>query len=447
MFENKKLWENVLNDIEMNTSKANFSTWFKNTYVIKEEEGVVFLGVPNEFVKDWLMNKYHKLILRSLRELSEGVRGVEYVVAKEGGDEEKKASPILHQRSGELPLSDHYIDKRDNLNPRYTFESFVIGGFNELAHAASQAVVKNPGVVYNPFFIHGGTGLGKTHLIQAVGNFLKMKSPETKIHYVTSEKFSQDLVNSIQGNKVNGFKERYRNFDVFIMDDIQFLSNKEKTQEELFHLFNVLYENNKQIVFSSDQHPNFIPGLEDRLKSRFGAGMIVDVSQPDYESRSAILQRKMEQRGINPSDQVVEYLASSLEVNIRELEGILNTVICQMEICGRDLTVEELKSLIKNNTRQKSSSSVKDVIKTVAGFYNIEEKDIYEKTRRKEVVKPRQVVMYLLREDFSTSYPTIGQKLGGRDHTTVMHSCEKMKRELKTDHGLAQEIEQLRGIL
>jgi len=374
------------------------------------------------------------------------VRGVEYVVTREKSIEQTGIpSPI--QKRNELPLSDHYIDKKDNLNPRYTFNSFIIGTFNELAHAASQGVVKSPGSSYNPFFIHGGTGLGKTHLIQAIGNYLKQVGDNKSIHYVTSEQFSQDFVNALQNNKMNQFKEKYRNFDVLIMDDIQFLSNKEKTQEELFHLFNVLYESNKQIVFSSDQHPNFIPGLEDRLKSRFGAGMIVDVSKPDYESRYAILKRKMEQRGIQPSNDMVEYLASSLEVNVRELEGVLNTVICQIDVKGRNLSVEELKALIKNNTQKKPRSSVNDVIKTVARFYNIEEKDIYEKTRRKEVVKPRQVVMFLLREDLDVSYPTIGQKLGGRDHTTVMHSCEKVRNAVKTDNSLMQEIEQLRGIL
>lgn len=442
----KQLWDGVLHTVELSVSKANFSTWFRNTCIIRQEDGTVYVGVPNEFVKDWLFSKYHKILLRSLRDLSEGVRGLEYVVSKDGGKGDIRPR-VTYSPPNELPLSDLYIDKNDNLNPRYTFSSFIIGQFNELAHAAAQAVIKNPGAVYNPLFIHGGTGLGKTHLIQAVGNHIKEQFPNKKIHYVTSEKFSIDYITSLQNNSINNFKEKYRLYDVLIMDDIQFLSNKEKTQEELFHLFNVLSDNNKQIIFSSDQHPNFIPGLEERLKSRFAAGMIVDVLHPEYESRVAILKQKSSSRNFFPSTEVIEYLASSLEVNIRELEGILNTLICQAQIKNGVLGVDDVKSVIKNSVRPKRTVSVKDVVKTVSGFYNIDESSIYEKTRRKEVVKPRQIIMYLLREEFNISYPTIGEKLGGRDHTTVIHSCEKIKGNIKGDGILRQELEQLKAIL
>jgi len=448
MVDNKKLWDNALNEIEMGVSRANFSTWFKNTCIINQENGIVSLGVPNEFVKDWLYNKYHKIILRSLREYSQNVRSLEYVVSKEQIKTKSGGGSISFapQVNNELPLNDLYIDKNDNLNPRYTFTSFIIGSFNDLAHAAAQAIVKNPGVVYNPFFVHGGTGLGKTHLIQAVGNYLKEEGVDKKIHYITSEKFSIDYITSLQNNKINEFKEKYRKYDILIMDDIQFLSNKNKTQEELFHLFNSLYENNKQIIFSSDMHPNFIPGLEDRLKSRFSAGMIVDIAHPEYESRLAILKQKLNQLNFSLPDEVLEYIASFLTGNIRELEGVLNSIICQSQLKNKMLSIEEVKSLIKNSARPKKTVSMKEVIKTVAGFYDIEEFIIYEKTRRKEIVKPRQIAMYLLREDFNISYPTIGQKLGGRDHTTVMHSCEKIKTALKNDNVLSQEIEQLRAM-
>jgi len=443
MNDNKQLWESVLSEVELSVSQANFSTWFKNTHIIKRDGGVIVLGVPNEFAKDWLFNKYHRLILKSLRELSDGVRGIDYTVSK---NKQKNKQPYTFKQSSvnELPLNDLYIDKKDNLNPKYTFESFVVGPFNDLAHAASQAVIKTPGVAYNPLFIHGGTGFGKTHLIQAVGNSLKKAGSVKKIHYITSEKFSIDYITSLQSGKINDFKNKYRKFDVLIMDDIQFLSNKEKTQEELFHLFNVLYENNKQIIFSSDKHPNFIPGLEERLKSRFGAGMIVDISQPEYESRLAILKNKSVFKGFSLNDEILEYLASSLEVNIRELEGVLNTIICQSQLKNSQLTISDVKSLIKNNTKPKKIASVSDVVKVVSGFYNISEKVIYEKTRKKDVVKPRQIIMFILREEFNISYPTIGQKLGGRDHTTVMHSCEKIKKDLKNDNILSQELEQLR---
>lgn len=451
MLDNKQLWEQALTEIELSVSRANFSTWFKNTFVIKQEAGTVFLGVPNEFVKDWLFNKYHKFILRALRGVDEGTRGLEYVVYKETPSTKRDVPHPPRPMEGgvlntPLPLQDLYIDKEDNLNPRYVFDSFIIGPFNELAHAAAQAIIKKMGSVYNPLFIYGQTGLGKTHLIQAIGNHIKRSGGGKKIHYVTSEKFSIDYINSVQANRVNNFKEKYRKYDLLIMDDIQFLSNKEKTQEELFHVFNELYENNKQIVFSSDQHPNYIPNLEDRLKSRFGAGMIVDIQMPDYESRLAILRSKSAGGNFSPPDEVLEYLASLVQGNIRDLEGVLNVVVCQSQVKNRYLSLQEIKQLVKNSSRPRKMVSVKEVIKAVADFYNIEEDSIYEKTRRKEVVKPRQIVMFLLREDFSISYPTIGQKLGGRDHTTVIHSCEKIRNDLKNDHFLLQEIEQIRAV-
>lgn len=452
MLDNKQLWEHALVEIELSVSKANFSTWFKNTHIIKRDSGTVFLGVPNEFVKDWLFNKYHKFILKALRVAEEGTRGLEYVVYKD--DQPRKENLQGSRKEMQEPIgtplpsfNDLYIDKEDNLNPRYLFNSFIIGPFNELAHAAAQAVIKKLGAAYNPLFIYGETGLGKTHLIQSIGNHVKKMGVGKKIHYTTSEKFSIDYINSVQANKVNGFKEKYRKYDILIMDDIQFLSNKEKTQEELFHLFNTLYDNNKQIIFSSDKHPTYIPDLEDRLKSRFGAGMIVDIQTPDYESRLAILKSKAGTINFSPPDETLEYLASIIQGNIRDLEGVLNLVICQSQLKNRYLNLNEIKALIKNSAKPRKSVSIKDVIKTVADFYNIEEDSIYEKTRRKEVVKPRQVVMYILREDFNISFPSIGQKLGGRDHTTVIHSCEKIKNDLKKDNFLLQEIEQIRGTL
>lgn len=445
--DTKQLWESALTEIELNVSKANFSTWFKNTRITKTDSGVVYLGVPNEFVKDWLLNKYHTFILRALRNTSEKVRGLEYVVVKDS--EKPRTVPVFADEmllSRELPLSDLYVNKEDNLNPRYTFDSFVIGSFNELAYTACQAIINKTGMVYNPLFIYGGTGLGKTHLIQAVGNTVKAKYPDKKVHYVTSERFSMDYISSLQNNKIPFFKEKYRKYDVLIMDDIQFLSRKEKTQEELFHLFNSLYDNNKQIIFSSDRHVSYIPDLEDRLRSRFAAGMIVDVAMPEYESRLSILKAKSANSGFSPDEDILEYLASLIQGNIRELEGVLNSIICQAQLKGRNLSLFEVKALIKNNIKPKKNISIKEVVKMIADFYNIEEKVIYEKTRRKEVVKPRQVAMYILREDFNISFPSIGEKLGGRDHTTVIHSCEKIKMDLKSNNSLMQELEEIRSM-
>lgn len=446
MTDAKQLWDGVLMEMELELPKATFSTWFKDTFIMKYENGTVFLSVPNQFAKEWLFNKYHKIILRALRTVSDSVRTVEYVVTKEASRKEPEMRKVIVDSAPELPLSDFYINREDNLNPRYTFESFVVGPFNELAHAAAQAIVKKPGITYNPLFIYGDTGHGKTHLIQALGNYFKA-SGGRKVYYITSEKFTIECVNAIQENKMNNFKEKYRSYDVFIMDDIQFLSKKEKTQEELFHLFNTLHDNNKQIVFSSDKHPQYIPNLEERLKSRFAAGMMVDIPAPDHESRIAILKNKTSAGGTPFSDEILDYIASAANSNIRELEGAFNAVVLQTQLKGKDLSLHEIKQLIKENAKPKKAVSVKDVIKSIADFYDIDENSIYEKTRRKEVVKPRQLIMYILREDFKVSYPSIGEKLGGRDHTTVIHSCEKVKRDLKDDAVLYQEVQQIRALL
>lgn len=450
MNTNTQLWEHTLRDLENDLSRANLSMWFKNTAILKQEDGIVEIGVPNEFVKDWLQNKFHKMILRSLRNLAENVRGIEYAIHKIEEQKPEVRQPKEQLLGGaELPLADLYVNRDDGLNPRYTFDNFITGPFNELAYAASQAILKKVGTnVYNPLFIYGNTGLGKTHLIQAMGNHIKKNYANKKVFYVTSEKFSMDYINAVQqGIKAMGaFKEKYRKYDLFVMDDIQFLSNKEKTQEELFHIFNELYHNNKQIIFSSDRHPNYIPALEDRLKSRFSSGMIVDVQEPDYESRLAILRAKAIVSHFCPPEDIINYLASSVQGNIRELEGLLNGVICQSQLKNRHLTLQEIKPFIKNTAKPKRLLSVKEIVKIICDFYNIQEGDIYEKTRKKEVLKPRQVAMFVLREDFNISFPTIGQKLGGRDHTTVMHSCEKIKNDIKNDLSLMQEIDQLRAM-
>ncbi|MEK7552436.1 MAG: chromosomal replication initiator protein DnaA [Patescibacteria group bacterium] len=447
--EEKKLWESTLAEIEVSVSTANFNTWFKETSILKIDNGVVFLSVPSAFVREWLLNKYHNFILKILRSISENVRSLDYTISKSDSKKKKslvKEAPNYHNNK-ELPLNELYINKDDNLNPRYTFDTFVVGPFNELAYAASQAVIKKPGIVYNPLFIYGNTGHGKTHLIQSIGNQMKALYPEKRIFYATSEKFAMDYINSVQANKVGQFKEKYRKYDILIMDDIQFLSSKEKTQEELFHLFNNIYDNNKQIIFSSDKHPNFIPNLEDRLKSRFSAGMIVDIPPPDHESRVSILKAKSKVHDLNLNQAVLDFIASNITSNIRELEGILNVISCQENIKNRDLSLGEIKNIIKSNSNPKKTLSPKEVIKIVSNFYNIEEEAIYKKTRKKEIIKPRQIIMYLLREDFNISFPSIGEKMGGRDHTTVIHSCDKIKNKMKIDSVLTEEIGQLRSMI
>jgi len=443
----KELWQNCLAEIEMNMSKANFTTWFKNTSIIKEDAGTLYIGVPNEFVKDWLYNKFHKLILKTLITHEDSIRNIEYTITKHDHQnkvEVKQVKDLAINNNKELPLNDLYVNRDDNLNPKYNFNSFIVGPFNELAYAVAQAIITNPGQNYNPFFIYGGTGLGKTHMIQAIGNTIKTKHPGKKIYYVSLERFAIDYINSIQNKNPNSFKEKYRKYDVIIMDDIQFISGKDKTQEELFHLFNTLYESNKQIIFSSDKHPNFIQGLEDRLSSRFASGMIVQIVEPDYESRVAIIKAKIESTNLVMDPDVISYLAEALEGNIRELEGSLNTIICQSQLKNKSLSLAEVKMLIKNNIKPKKTVAVKDIVRIIADQYGITEEIIYEKTRRKEIVRARQVAMYILREDFNISYPLIGQKMGGRDHTTVIHSHLKIKTDLKTDPSLLQEIEKVR---
>lgn len=446
MVDNKQIWESCLDEIESTLSRPNFVTWFKNTSLSKQENGTAYISVPNEFVKDWLNSKYKTTILGFLRNYSDSIRSVEFVISKLSN---KKQDSLDSQNSGsfisnELPLKNLYVDKKDNLNPRYTFDTFVVGSFNELAYAAAQSIVKNPGHNYNPFFIYGPTGLGKTHLIQAMGNVIKENFPNKEIHYISLEKFAIDYVTSLRNNKPNEFKQKYRKYDVLIMDDVQFISNKEKTQEELFHLFNSLYETNKQIIFSSDKHPNFIPGLEDRLRSRFGSGMIIDITEPDLESKMAIIKSKLDENSLSIPNDVVEYIATAISGSIRELEGSLNTVICQIQLKKRDLTVAEVKKLIKNNIKPNKNVSVQNVVKIISDFYEVNEDDIYEKTRRKEIVKARQLIMYILREDFNISYPLIGQKLGGKDHTTVIHSCLKIKNDMKENPQLVRDMEQIR---
>ena len=448
MMTNRELWQNALVQIELGTSQASFRTWFRNTDIASRDGGVVHVAVPSKIVKEWLLEKHHKLVLKALRTLDNSIRTVEYVVHRSSANTERKAPrPTQPQENAALDLQSDYIDKRDNLNPRYTFDTFIVGPFNQLAHAAAKAVLERPGLAYNPLFIYGQTGHGKTHLIQAVGNYFKKTHANKKVLYVTSERFSVDYINAVRAGRANSFKDQYRQYDVLIMDDVQFIANTEKTQEELFHLFNFLHDNNKQIVFSSDKHPALLPGLEDRLKGRFSAGMIAEIPEPDVESRIAIIKAKIEQHGFSLPDDIILYIAENVRGNIRELEGILNMIVCKSQLKGKAVTQADVRALIKHNVKPNRGVSIDEVVRRIAQYYEIPEKSIYEKTRKKEVVKPRQIIMYMLREEFSVSYPSIGEKLGGRDHTTVIHSCEKIKEEIKTNNSLEQEIDHIRTLI
>lgn len=445
--DSKELWEYILTHVELSISPANFNTWFRNSFIVKiSEDGVVHIGVPSQFFKDWYLKKFHTLLLKIVRDVSYEFRNIEYLIVK---DENRRLPKEVKNVRGalELPLDDFYINKSDNLNPRYTFDTFVIGSFNNLAYAAAQAALERPGITYNPLFIYGDTGRGKTHLIQAIGNQYKKQYQGRKVFYLTSEKFAVDYTDSVQAGTANRFKDKYRQYDLLIMDDVQFLSKKEKTQEELFHLFNALYDTNKQIIFSSDRPPTAIPDIAERLKGRLASGMAVDIGEPDPESRMAIVRKKAASHGVLLSNEVIEYVAISMNGSIRELEGMVNSIICHAQVKGFAPDIAEVRQSLRSFTRPQKNISVKNIVNKIAEFYSIDEESIYEKTRRREVVRPRQIIMYILREDFHISYPTIGTKLGGRDHTTVIHSCEKIKREIVVDSELAQEIQNIRTLL
>jgi len=443
----RELWEYVLTQVELSISPANFNTWFRNSFIAKiGDDGVLYIGVPSQFFKDWYIKKFHTLLLKIVRDVSYEFRNIEYIIVK---DERRKVVKETRNTKGAvgLPLDEFYINKSDNLNPRYTFDTFVIGSFNNLAYSAAQAALERPGIVYNPLFIYGDTGRGKTHLIQAIGNQFKKQYPGRKVFYLTSEKFVVDYTDSVQAGNANRFKDKYRHYDLLIMDDVHFISKKEMSGEELFHLFNALHDNNKQIVFSSDRPPVAIPDIAERLKGRLASGMTVDIGEPDNESRMAIVKKKAASHGVILSDEVVEYVAATMKGSIRELEGMVNSIVCHAQVKGVAPDIAEVRQSLRSFTRPQKNISVKNVVDKVAEFYGIDEESIYEKTRRREVVRPRQVIMYILREDFSISYPTIGAKLGGRDHTTVIHSCEKIKREVIVDSDLSKEIQNIRTLL
>ncbi len=452
MDDYNNIWKTTLDNIQTYVTPSGFNSWLKNTKIDSFNEGVLYILVQNSFAKDWIKSKCYTLLLNDLRKKHENIKNIEFIILpnqpkKESKTEQnnKEDQKKNENRKNELPIKDNYIDLNDNLNPKYIFDSFVVGSFNELAYASSQAIIKKPGF-YNPLFFYGSTGVGKTHLMQAVGNYYK-NNLNKKVFYVTSERFTDDYISSLRNNKTTLFKEKYKKYDLLIMDDIQFLSNKEKTQEELFHLFNFLYDNQRQIIFSSDQHPNYLQNLESRLKSRFSQGMIIDIPRIDTESKIAIIRSKLELSETHLDSDTIQYLAEGLDGSIREIEGIINNISIQSQLKNRVLTIDDIKELTKNVVKSTGNTSFKDIIKAVSSFYKIDEKTLIEKNRKQEVVKPRQVLMYILREYFDYSLSSIGQKLGGRDHTTVMHACEKIKEELNSNQIFFEEINQIKSML
>lgn len=442
---NEELWQTVLAQIQLNISPANFSTWFKNTQIVSQKEGRIIVSVPNSFVKEWLEKKHSKNILKILHSLNEQIKEVNFEIGKTGL---KILTPSSLRKTealpdnGQLEFQELEIDRQTNLNPRYTFENFIVGSFNELAQAAAFVATKNPGQVYNPLFIYGGVGLGKTHLLQATGNEIIKNFPQKKIKYFPSEKFTSEVVTAIKNQEIGNLKQKYQKIDALILDDVQFLAGKEKTQEEFFHIFNALYEKNKQIILSSDRPPKAIPTLTERLRSRFEGGMIADISYPDYETRIAILKTKCLEKRIEFSEEVLGYIATNIQRNIRELEGALNRLIAHQKLNNQPLDLEMAKTLLMNLISTPGKVvSVKKIIQVVADFYDLKEKEILSSSRKKEIVKPRQIAMFLLREELKNSFPFIGRRFGGKDHTTAIHSYGKVLKELKKNEQLKEELE------
>ena len=443
---NRELWQGVLAQIQFNISKANFATWFRKTKILSKKDGRAIISVPNLFSKEWLSNKYHYLILKILRSLDREIKTVEYVVEAEK-DYSRETKQILKKNLDLVPqlqFPEFKIDQQTNLNPHYTFNNFIVGSFNETAQAAAWAVSKKLGA-YNPLFIYGGVGLGKTHLLQASGNQIVKSYASKKIKYLTSERLISSIVSAIRNQEIENFKAELRKLDVLIIDDVQFFSGKEKTQEEFFHVFNSLHDQQKQIILSSDRPPKAIPNLEERLRSRFGGGMIVDIGLPDFETRLAILKAKSEEQQVAIPTDVLEYVASNIQKSIRELEGALNRLIIFTEINNSLPDLKTAKKLLRDFIfSPKKATNFKKIIKTVANFYSLEEKEILTNTRRKEVVRPRQVAMYLLRNELNESFPSIGRRFGGKDHTTAMYACHKITKLTNEDDNFLHEINLIR---
>ncbi|HAM88063.1 MAG: Chromosomal replication initiator protein DnaA [Candidatus Falkowbacteria bacterium GW2011_GWC2_38_22] len=444
---NDQIWQAVLGEIELNLSKANFTTWFKNTFISSFEDGKMIICVPNTFTKTWLEKKYHDKIAKALESIcNEKIKEIYYKIEIKKNnpmDELLKKIKIKKDEINQEPI----LTNRFGLNNRYVFKNFVVGRGNELAHAASQAVAANPGNAYNPLFIYGGVGLGKTHLLQAIGHEVSKKTD--KILYVTSEKFSNDYINSVKSGNAKEFKDRYRNVDLLLLDDVQFMAGKDGTQQEFFHTFNELHQANKQIVLTSDRQPKSIPALEKRLLSRFEWGMIADVTRPDLETMIAILETKCKEKNYNLEASILHFIAENVQNNIRELEGALNRIIAFHEFNNTQPTIDSTRHILSNlliSTKSKSITG-KNIIDSVSSFFGINIKDIVGKSRKKELVYPRQITMYLMREETNTSYPTIGYELGGRDHTTAMHAYNKLKKEITENEKIKQDIESVKQLI
>jgi len=444
-----KLWEDTLTHLELDLSSQHFSTWIKPLKLVKIEQDMVYLEVPNRFVLDWVKDNYSKLIQKILEELSAVNYRLQFSVtgqARDGlpGPSETPEIPNLPVNSQKKPVNNiHSADI--NLNRKYSFEEFVSGSSNQFAYAAAMAVANNPATTYNPLFIYGGVGLGKTHLVNAIGNAILNKSPQMRICYYTSEKFMNELINSLRYNRMDEFRNKFRSMDVLLIDDIQFIAGKERTQEEFFHTFNALYESHKQIIVTSDKFPKDIPGLEERLRSRFEWGLIADIQPPDVETKLAILKMKAEQNSIKLPEEVALFLGNSVCSNVRELEGYLIRIGAYASLTSTPVSIEMARDVLKDILVERNKElTVEEILKRVSSHFNIKISDIKSPKRLKAVVLPRQIAMYLSRQLTSSSYPEIGDRFGGKDHSTIIHAIRKIEKLMEEDFQLSSTIENLK---
>jgi chromosomal replication initiator protein len=439
----EQAWQTALGEMQLQLSKATFDTWVKSTYVISCEDGTFLIGVHTGYAKDWLENRLLTIIKRTLVGIVGHSVDVKFMVRPRSNYRAIREPALL--TADEAPSAHSQVrhpappTPNTGLNPKYTFEAFVVGNSNRLAHAAALAVADNPGKAYNPFFIYGGVGLGKTHLLQAIGNAALTHTPN--VLYISSETFTNELINSIRSQSTEEFRAKYRNnIDVLLIDDIQFIGGKESTQEELFHTFNTLYEAAKQIVMSSDRPPRAIMTLEERLRSRFECGLIADVQPPELETRIAILRCKAELQPLEVPEEVIEFIAGKIQSNIRELEGGLNRVLALARLFSAELTIEMAASALEDLLAHSDSLTVEQILDGVCQYYNLETPILKSRQRTQAVALARQVAMYLLKEELHYSLPQIGEVLGGRDHTTVLYGCGKIAAGIEENDQLRRDV-------
>ena len=437
----KELWEKTLNIIKGELTEVSFNTWIKSCEPISISSNTIKISVPNSFTQDILEKRYKDLVINSIEVACSKTYNLEFLIASEIQDAEQLEEKTKQPKKDNMTVVVN-DEMSSTLNPKYTFNSFVIGNSNRFAHAASLAVAESPAKAYNPLFIYGGVGLGKTHLMHAIGHYILQNNPNAKVVYVSSEKFTNELINAIKDDKNEEFRTKYRSVDVLLIDDIQFIAGKERTQEEFFHTFNTLHEANKQIILSSDRPPKEIPTLEDRLRSRFEWGLIADIQAPDFETRMAILKKKADVEKLNVPNEVMVYIATKIKSNIRELEGALIRIVAYSSLTNREITVdlasEALKDIISN--KQNKSITIDLIQDVVATYFNLRVEDLKSQRRTRNVAYPRQIAMYLSRKLTDMSLPKIGEEFGGRDHTTVIHAYEKISESLNRDESLEHTL-------